>query len=229
MAADEQVAATMAERQLPPGSWGDNRFSTGRSFALAPACYSEKRLSGQEGGGRGGTSCVIAVYGLLPVWKPFFVYGLLPGAVNEQGAEIGVAALADPQQPLLAPAAVLARHQAGPCGRLAGAFELAAIAQGGDQCRRGDRPDPAQLLQPGRRRIAAGEPRDGSIQARHALVQMHQILAQAAEQRAKRRTERSVGRLDEQRQRTAHLRHPLGQHNSVLRSEEHTSELQSPW
>ena len=70
-----------------------------------------------------------------------------PSAMDQQGAQIAVAAFADPQQCLLATAGMLAWYQSQLGCQLPAILKTFCVSDGGDQGTRGDRADPRELRQ----------------------------------------------------------------------------------
>ena len=70
------------------------------------------------------------------------------GAVNEQPADIRIAALADPKQGRFASRGVLSRNQTKPSSEIAGFAELAGISNRGNQSSRTNRPNPRDRHEP---------------------------------------------------------------------------------
>src|SRR4051794_25665291 len=68
------------------------------------------------------------------------------GTVDQQLAQIRVAALADPAEPLLAAARMLLWNQADPGGKVPPRSEESRIADGGRQRRSGNQPDTQKAL-----------------------------------------------------------------------------------
>lgn len=84
-------------------------------------------------------------------------------ALDQQAAQVVVAAAADATQTRLAAGGVLPRGEAQPGGELAPAAELGRIGDGGRQCAGGQDSDPAQARGAQRARIVAGVARDLAI------------------------------------------------------------------
>src|ERR1700757_3866939 len=68
-----------------------------------------------------------------------------PCPVDEDLAQVDVAAFADAEQPRLASSRVLPRHDTEPRGKVASLPEGCAVADGGNDGRGYDRPDPWNL------------------------------------------------------------------------------------
>src|SRR6185437_10158078 len=68
-------------------------------------------------------------------------------SVDEHPSQIGIAALADAEQPGFAARGILARHQAEPCREVASIAESRSVADGSYHCRRDQWPDSGDLAQ----------------------------------------------------------------------------------
>src|SRR5439155_23032578 len=71
-----------------------------------------------------------------------------PRSMDEEFAQIAIAAFANPQQARLTSSRVLAWHQTQPGSKLPAVFERAGIADGGHQGRRAQGPNPRDRHQP---------------------------------------------------------------------------------
>ena len=114
--------------------------------------------------------------------------------MDQQRAYVTVAALADAEYSLLAAGAVLPRRQAQCHGHVATVFELAGIADHGDQCRGDQRADSPYLLHPTHGFILAAYRPDLLIELTHTFIECPQIRVQPGKQRSQTYRQ-SIGRI----------------------------------
>lgn len=72
---------------------------------------------------------------------------LASGAMDQQGAQVSIAAFGDAAQSWHSAGTVLSRHQTQSSGKLPAVLEVTAVADAGDQRRGCDHPDPQHLRQ----------------------------------------------------------------------------------
>src|SRR3954451_11464691 len=93
------------------------------------------------------------------------------GTVDQQLAQIRVAALADPAEPLLATARMLLWNQADPGGKVPPRGKGSRIANRGRQCRGGNRSNAGDRHEPPRDGVGLGTPGNLTIQLLELLFQ----------------------------------------------------------
>ena len=100
-------------------------------------------------------------------------------AVDQQGAQIGVAPFADAEQVILAPRDLLPWCDTDRRRHLPAVFTLRGIAYGRDQCGGDDRPYAASLQQPFRQRIVLRDRLDLPVQFPDPAIETEHIAPQA--------------------------------------------------
>ncbi len=136
--------------------------------------------------------------------------------MDQQGAQVGIAALADAQESRFATAGVLSRHDAHPGGHLSAIFEGLAIAQGGHQCRGGDRSDPRDGQELLTRGALLADRFDLMLIRLNLPVEIDQTIIAVGKHPARQRTETILGVLQDLRQAPAQLTQTLGHHETVF-------------
>ena len=68
--------------------------------------------------------------------------------MNQQPADVGISAFADPKQDRFASGGILSRYETEPSSEIPRFSELMGIADRGNQCCRADRPDPGNRHEP---------------------------------------------------------------------------------
>ena len=142
------------------------------------------------------------------------------GAMDQQVAQIGVAALADAEQPVMAAGGMLAGYQAEE-GRQAPAItEQARVAADGGEQGGGDQgADAGDGHQALGRFALAGEGGNLGVILGHPLVEVTQLVRQALEAGTEQRAEAILGVLQHRRQARPHLGTAMGDNEAVLREE----------
>ncbi len=98
--------------------------------------------------------------------------------MDQQRAQIHVAALADPAQLYMAPGAIMAGHHAQPGRYLPSVFEVLRIAHRGDQCARGEGSDAGNRLELAACLVVPVPQRDLALQFPDLPVHVFQVLTQ---------------------------------------------------
>ena len=132
-------------------------------------------------------------------------------------AEGAITPLADPQQPSLASRRVLFGHQPDPGGKLPAVVEHPGITHGRQERRGGERANPWNGLQALADGMGVRQRLQFLLVIRDFLVKPPELGIELVEQfLAQRRQVRLLG-LERVHERLAKLRHPLGDHNPLLR------------
>ena len=129
------------------------------------------------------------------------------GALDQQRAQVVVAALGDAPQTGLAAAGVLARHHAQPGAELVAALELLEVAHAGRQRRRTEFADADDLGRALGRRAGAHMLADLLVAPAQVLVELAPVIERALQHQPRRGAEFVAGILDHVGQhRAQHLR-----------------------
>src|SRR5450759_8586 len=136
--------------------------------------------------------------------------------MDEQPAQINVAAFADAEPLGLAASRVLSWDQAEPGGELASFAESGAVADRRHRCGRHQRPHSRYLAQPPASCILAGDRVDLVADAFDIGVQTLPLLPEMIEQAAQARREVLIGIFQDRGHLLAQLRRPFGEGNAAL-------------
>lgn len=107
-------------------------------------------------------------------------------AVDEQRAQLNVAAFVDAPEPRFPAGGVLSRRESDPGGELAIVAEIVAVSDRGDDDRGGDRSDAAQDGDASCALVVADEGLDLAVEGEDALMQAPQFGVEFVEQRPRR-------------------------------------------
>jgi hypothetical protein len=112
-----------------------------------------------------------------------------PRPADEKPPHVAVAALADPQKRRLPAGRAFARHEAEPGREVARPPELSAVADRGQERRRGERTDAGNAHQPPRTIVPRGEALDLPGRLRDPLVDPREVLEELSQHPPHRRSE----------------------------------------
>src|SRR5699024_8263030 len=136
--------------------------------------------------------------------------------MNQQGAQVTVAAFADTQQDLLAAGRVLFGYQPQPSRQLSAIFEIVRVADRRYQHRRADRPNPRNLGQPPTDGVLTVPLFDLAFQVVDVLIKCLEMLAKASHKFAKPIRQFILGIFENVGQMPANGAQPLWNDNAKL-------------
>jgi hypothetical protein len=138
------------------------------------------------------------------------------GAVDQQGAPVGIAALADAHEPRFAATGLLPRHDTQPSRHLPAILEILAGAQGGDHRGRGERAEPRNRPELLTRRALAIHRFDFVQVTLDLPIEVNQAVVTFGKHRARGSAQAVLGILQDFRQPLAPLAQSLADHDAVF-------------